>query len=451
MSEERGGFAKNQRWEGGPGPEEPNYWKMVVFLFFLGWVLIYANRTVLSPLFKIFEEQWGLTRTQLGLLNSAFFLVYTLMQVPAGLLADRLRRKWVLLPGFFLQGLGVLAGGLATSYPFFLFSRVVTGLGQSTFYSTQYALAQAALPQEKRALGTSIINSGMSFGIAGGLALGSLLVYNLALDWRVPFYLLSVLTLLLSGVMAWLIAEGPSRSGPGAAVFAAAAERTGGSSGRRDGQSGQHKGAAQGRTWTSLLTRDLLLSYLTVFATMYGFFVILTWLPFYLQTVRGYTGGEAGLISFLVPLCAVPAGLLAGRLSDRLGRRRPVMLGLLPLSTLALLLIVLASSRQGLLLGLVLYGAAGKLVLDPLMVAMVADVTPPSLYATAFGVLNFCGTISTVLAPAITGYLADLTGSFTSGFYLAALLQGVAFAALLGVRERGRSPVAQLSVAHSRS
>lgn len=396
-------------------------------LFFGGWVLIYANRTVLSPLFKILALEWGLSKTQLGFLNSAFFLIYTLMQVPTGLLADRFQRKLVLLPGFLLQGLGVLAGGLAGGYFPFLLSRLATGLGQSTFYATQYALAQGAIPLEKRALGTSVINSGMAFGIAGGLALGSFFVYNLRLGWRVPFFLLSAFTLALTWLMAHVIVEKNDPIHPGRP----GANEDGPPPGQRSSPAVKSPGVSR----ITLFSRDLTLSYLTVFSTMYGFFVILTWLPFYLQTVRGYSGEEAGLVSILVPFCAVPAGLLAGRISDLLGRRRSVMLGLLPFSTLALLLIVLATNRLWLILGLILYGAAGKLVLDPLMVSMVADVTPPGIYATAFGVLNFVGTISTVLAPAITGYLADLTGSFNSGFYLAASLQGLAFLALLGVRE----------------
>jgi sugar phosphate permease len=171
-------------------------------------------------------------------------------------------------------------------------------------------------------------------------------------------------------------------------------------------------------------------------AVMYGFYVILTWLPYYLQTVRGYSGGEAGLVSTIMPLVAIPAAIISAQRSDKAGSRRKVMLSLLPIAAVALILIVASGSRVALYLALVLYGISGKLVVDPLMVALVADVAPKDAYGTVFGILNFVGSAAMVLAPTVTGYIADTTGSFNGGLYLAAALIAVAWTALWFVRER---------------
>lgn len=177
-------------WRSGRG----EYWHRLVALFFAGWVLVYANRTVLSPFLAVLQARWGLSKGQLGLLNSAFFLTYTLMQAPTGLLADRYGRRRLLLPGYVLHGLGATASGLAPGAGTFLAARILTGFGQSTYYATQYALASAAVPERFRALGMAVINSGMAFGIATGMAAASAALAGGGGAWRVPFVVLGLLT-----------------------------------------------------------------------------------------------------------------------------------------------------------------------------------------------------------------------------------------------------------------
>jgi len=410
------------------------YWHRLVGLFFLGWMLIYANRTVLSPFLTLLEAQWGMTRSQLGLLNSAFFLMYTLLQVPTGILADRFGRRLLLLPGYLVHAIGATASGLAGGAGGFLAARVVTGIGQSTYYSTQYALASAAIPRRSRALGMAIINSGMAFGIAGGMLAASAALAAGA-DWRAPFLVLAVLTFILTGAFARFVRADQPAIKPQAQpeVVAAPGKGDRASAGTRTAAPG-HAGR---RDRMAPISRNVALSYFVAFATMYGFFVILTWLPYYLETQRGLTGATSGLVSTGVAFAAVPAGVLAGRISDRIGKRRPVLLALTPLAGLALTAIVTAPSTPLVFAAIILYGVTGKLVVDPLLVAMVADATPVHAYGTAFGILNFAGTISTVLAPAVTGMIADWSGSFTTAFLLAAGLQLVASLCILVMQPEG--------------
>jgi len=78
------------------------YWIQLVIIFFFGWVVIYAGRSVLSPLMPMIQDEYGLNQAELGIISSLFFLAYTLLQVPAGLLGDRLGHKKVLVTGFML-------------------------------------------------------------------------------------------------------------------------------------------------------------------------------------------------------------------------------------------------------------------------------------------------------------------------------------------------------------
>lgn len=79
-------------------------WWVTIFLFWLGWIFMYADRTVLNPVMGELEKEFGLSGTQLGILNSVFYFSYALLQVPAGILGDKIGKKKVLVPGFILFG-----------------------------------------------------------------------------------------------------------------------------------------------------------------------------------------------------------------------------------------------------------------------------------------------------------------------------------------------------------
>lgn len=382
------------------------YWKLLTFLFFLGWMLMYANRTVLTPLMSVLESNWGLSKAELGLLSSLFFLMYSVVQVPAGLLADRIGRKQVLVPGFLVHACGALLSGIAQTYPFLLGMRMLTGFSQGTYFSTQYAISTESVPSHRRTVASAITMSGSAIGIGLGTLTASLMVFRFGLPWRLPFITFGVLTVILTLILAKAIRTVPQDQIPGDAVQSTPFRPNG----------------------------TLIKLFLVGALTMYGFYVIVTWLPYYLQMSRGIEGGFAGAVSTLMPLATVPGAILVGVLADRSGQRQRLMTMLVPVAAVALVLVVLSPSQTGLYLALLLYGFTGKLVIDPLLIALVSEQTAASSYGKAFALLNFAGTISMVLAPTITGLIVDLTGSFHSGFLLAAGLQATAWLVLLSMR-----------------
>ena len=370
---------------------------------------MYANRTALTALMSVLEELWGLSRTQLGLVNSVFFFFYAAAQVPSGLLADRIGRKRVLVPGFLLHALGAIYSGLTTSFPWLLGARALTGLSQGTYFSPQYAISTAAVPARYRTLASALTMSGSALGIGAGTLAASFMVWRLGLSWRLPLILFGGLALVLTLTMAKLVKPDAAKS-------------------NASPNTEQPSAAFQ-------LNANLVKLFLVGALAMYGFYVIVTWLPYYLQTARGVEGGVAGAISTIMPLATIPSAVLVGVIADRSGQRRTIMLWLIPAGAIALALVVLSPSMTGVYLALALYGVSGKLVIDPLLIASVAEQTEASSHGKAFALLNFAGTVSMVLAPTITGLIVDVTGSFNSGFALAALLQAIAWGLLITIRE----------------
>ncbi|EMQ0910681.1 MFS transporter [Raoultella ornithinolytica] len=388
-------------------------WWVTIFLFWLGWIFMYADRTVLNPVMGELEKEFGLSGTQLGLMNSVFYFSYALLQVPAGILGDKIGKKKVLIPGFLLFGAFTAVTGWAKSWSTLLFARVVTGAGEGTYYGPQYGLSSEQIPKKYRSLGSAIINSGMAFGIALGLMASSWLVYDQGYSWRTPFFVMSIPTL-LTGLAIWLFVKEKKR------------------------QPVEAGGVAKPKSkFTDLFkNRNLLLVYLMVFCSLFGFFVILTWLPYYLQSERGIAGSETGFITSLVAWISIPGALLFSSLSDRLGKRKPLILVLVPVAILSMLSIIWMPNMTGVIVALCVYGLVGKLALDPVLVALVADSVDENNYSSAFGLFNFIGMSSSILAPVIAGAARDMTGSLASSFYVTAALLVVGLVGMLFLKEK---------------
>ncbi|HKS71174.1 MAG TPA: MFS transporter, partial [Ktedonobacterales bacterium] len=185
------------------------YWQTLLVAFLLGWVFMYADRTVLSPVLASIGGEWRLNRGQLGLISSIFFFTYAALQIPTGLLADRFGRKLLLVPGYVLFGVATLLSALAPNYGVFLLLAACAGLGEGTYYPTQFSLSSEALPARIRGLGSAIINSGQAFGISLGLILSGFVAFNLGKGWHTSFAVMGIGTLLVAGVLALLVREHP--------------------------------------------------------------------------------------------------------------------------------------------------------------------------------------------------------------------------------------------------
>lgn len=386
------------------------YWLKLVIIFFLGWIVIYAGRSVLSPLIGELQIQFGLTKAATGGIMSLFFLAYTLFQIPSGILGDKIGRKRVLVTGFSLYAIFIAAIYFAPSFTIFLILWMLTGAAQGCYYGPQYALSSEAIPKKWITLGSAIIGSGMSFGIAMGYYLSSVMISVFNTSWKIPFVMVAMPIVIVTILMFVFIKEKSN--------FSVASQTS-------------------GKTNFSQLfkNRNLLLAYITIFCSIYGFFVIITWLPNYLEVERGMNKIEASQIASIVPWISIIGTLLCSYVSDKLGRRKPVVLFMMPLSLIAIFSIVYCDSYVVLVAVLILYGFIGKISLNPVLIALVADNAPKASLSTAFGLYNFFGMAASICAPYFTGLIADKTGSLNSGFYLAAVITLVGITAMLFVKE----------------
>ncbi|WP_195513338.1 MFS transporter [Enterococcus sp. 1001283B150225_161107_E12] len=394
------------------------YWIKVVVIFFIGWILMYATRTIFNPIMGVVGEEFGLSNTQLGLANSIFFLTYAIAQIPFGIVGDKIGRKLVITVGFLLLAVATYFTGLATTFILFLVIRAIAGIGQGAYYGPQFALSTEAIPKSKRTIGNAIINSGMAFGTSGGYLLSSKLVLENGDDWSKPFYLMAIPTLIVGILFYVLLKEKVIRPGEEAEV-----------------EEGPKEKISLKQIFTN---RNLVAAFILCFTSIYANFVILTWLPQFLIAERGFTGASVGFISSLVPWASIPGALLFARVNDKTGATKKLVFVLVPLAIVSVFAIAFVTNRTLLITVLILYGLTGKLALDPIMVTFVTKHAPRAALGTTLSAYNFIGMSGSILAPYVTGYLADTSGSMQVGFYLSCVLLiiGLILFALLAKEDR---------------
>lgn len=396
-------------------------WLRYAFLFFLGWVMMYADRSILAPVQDTVREQFGVSNATIGLLSSVFFIVYVATQIPSGILGDRVGRIRLIFVGFLIFGVATALTGVAGILHIFgllFLMRAFAGFGEGLYYGPQYAKSGEETPLRFRALGAAIINSGQGIGTAAGILAATFITYRLELEWGWTFVLFGGITLVVGVLIRTLIPDSRPSRPPGPL-------------------------SGELRRFGSLLRNRVLLgTFVMLFCGVYAFFVMVTWLPTFLTNEWSMDPETAGQLSSVAFWVAVPAGLLVGHLSDRIRARRPFVVVLVPVTILAILAMAFTGQQGVLIAAIALYGAFGKLALDPVLISVVADNITNEMRSTAYGLYNCIGMAAAILAPYVTGALVDATGAFQAAFLLSAVLLALgATVFLLTFRERA-TPVA---------
>ncbi len=174
---------------------------------------------------------------------------------------------------------------------------------------------------------------------------------------------------------------------------------------------------------------------------MYAYWLLGAWFPAIMVEAGIKELGTASTYASLFGFSAVPGLLLFGTISDRMAKRgigRRFLMSLtfvfVTLFTLSIAFAIgtYASALILMLLmileGFFIWGFFG------LLHSLVADITPPVIHGTVFGLLNTIGFMSSIIAPWLTGMIRDVTGSFVLSFSTAAISTALGCLVTLFVR-----------------
>jgi MFS family permease len=397
----------------------------LMILLCAGWTLLYTDRTTLYPLLSVIGEKFSLSGTQLGTITSSYFLVYVAMQIPSGMLGDRIGKKRLLTAMYAISGFALLCFGLFTgNYVMMIFLMALHGFGAGAYYPSAYGIMLKTVAPQARATAAAIVNLGMSFGLIIGLATSGP-IYLYTRSYGGIFTVLGIITVFMALIYYKALPETDDLA-PDEKSSNGKSRIIGLSSHRSNNEItfDELKKTSSFPIAEVLKNKNLMLINLAQFCALYGYWVAVTWGAVFFQKERGIGMELAGLFVAIAGISAIMPSLISGRISDRIGRKKMALL-LFPLGALTIFLMAYMHSTLAIISALIAYGIFGKSSWDPIAIAWTGDhaaAMNKDALGTAVGVFNFSGMMSAVVAPMVSGFIRDLTGSLVSAFYVAAII-----------------------------
>jgi len=411
-------------------------WRIFLILLLLS-AINYIDRASLSVAMPMISSEFEMTPALEGLMLSAFFWSYALMQIPAGMLLDRFQVRNIV--GVATVGWGffqALAGG-AHNWMMLLATRIGLGVAESPIMPAGAKLNGAWLTPNERGRGATLVDGGAPLGTAfGAIIIAGLITWFDS--WRVAFFIAGLGTMVVGAWAWWYI-----RNSPAEHPKVNAAERA--------YIDDANEAAIRAHGGRSAVLRELLKSrsVLAMFAgyACYNsvFYGLLTWMPSYLHKVHNLDIKAMGGATFLIFMCGFVGEICGGWLSDKWkgagGAPNTVMRSMFAGSAAISALCILG----------VAYTANATAVILMLCVALFfirwcgmywclpAILGGKSKAGVLGGSMNFCGNMVGVIVPILIGLIVQYTDSYFLAliFFVFMAFGLMLFSALIDYRERG--------------
>ncbi len=368
----------------------------IALLLFIAGLINYFDRTIVSVALPAIAADLGLGPELKGVLLSAFFWSYALMQIPVGWLSDRLNLRWLYAGCFALWSLTCGLTGLAGSLGVLLVLRVLLGIGESVYLPGGMKIVSILFPAKDRGLASGLVNCGTRAGLAFGAPLIAGLV--VAFGWHKAFFLLGFTALLW--LLPWMLSF---PRGANTAEY------------RDSGAAPRERGRVD---------RNLLGVCIANIGYGYYFYLLVTWLPSYLVQTRGLSLKAAGTYIVAPYLTFAMGEPIGGWIADRLIARgweetftRKLVVTAAYLSSLLLIFAGLVAGTN--LAVLLLSGAALVGLSSGNLYALVQRVAAGGNVGFSIGCFNLAGNVPGVIAPLVTGMIIARTGSYFPAFVVA--------------------------------
>lgn len=371
-------------------------------------ILNYTARSILPAVQTHVKTDFGLTDTQLGLLNSSFLLIYGLATLPLGMWADKGKRKHIIAICVSIWSVFTALGGFTQNFIQIFTTQAFLGIGEAGYAPASLSLIGDYFPKKVRGRMLSIWSTGNLFGTAIGLALGGLIADKLG--WRWAFYVVGIPGLIVA-FLIWRAVE-PQRG-------ASDAEEQG-----EPEISMAHGSLGKGFASTVRKLLQTPTYWVLVGAFICSFFIIgaaIAWLPTYLIRTFELTTTKAGALSAgSLAGGSLIGTLLGGWLADTLQRRFPQ--GRMTTAALAFLLgaplcwLALSLHQLGAFIAVFVVAIMClSMCLGPIQ-ATIQDITMPDIRSTAIGLALLLGhLLGDASSPFIIGRISN---SYSLGFAL---------------------------------
>jgi MFS family permease len=370
-----------------------NTWFALFVLFAIN-AMNFFDRQIPGALAVPISKEFSLSDTELGLLGTAFTLIYAVVGLPFGRLADNVKRTWLLSGGVaFWSLLTALSGAAANKMQLYLF-RLGVGVGEATCAPAATALIGDLVPPSKRARAMSVFMLGLPVGTALSYTISPMIASHPSLGWRYAFYVAAIPGFICA-IAAYFIVE-PERGATESIPVV----------GKKP------KGSPY---WLVLSIPTMWWIIASGALHNFNMYALGSFLTAMLQRYHGASIKEAGLlVTVTYGLSGIPGLFLGGVIADAVSRNR--MNGKMLVGAISMLFAVpltyfaigIPAGQTTAFLVLMTAGCAFMYVYYATVYATIHEVVEPALRGTAMALYFFAMyVLGAALGPYVTGAVSD--------------------------------------------
>ena len=358
---------------------------------FLGYVMVYIDKLSVGISIVSISKDITMSESTKGLILSAFFIGYALMQIPMSFAINKFGSRAVVITGIILIGLFDFLFGLSQNVQMLLAIRLLTGM----FAHSGYASASSKevidnFPMEKRtfAKGVLISSSGVA-GVLGPILLSPIIEMK---GWRFAYSLLTILALIIALIISFSI---PKKLKETTDLY-------------------QEEKVSIVTVWKNPTIWILFAAAFFINNLLYG---LNNWLPTYLTSYRGITLTQSGIISSAVGVFALVGAIGGGYVVSRylLGKDREVILGASILGAILVFVAYFVHNTYSFILVLGLATLFLTLTFVTLM-AIPMKLFEGKAFAPSYSTIASGGIIGGAVAQIVIGFLVEASGTFLTAF-----------------------------------
>ncbi len=386
----------------------------VLALLFLGGMINYLDRSAIGVAAPFLSKQLSLTPSELGWVFSVFFFGYAAFCFVGGYAADRIGARNVFAIAAVVWSVFCGLTAFVFSYASLLIVRLIFGAGEGPYGSATNKMISNWFPRRQQGSAVGWANAGTPLG--GAIAGPIVGFIALAYGWRVSFVVIALVGLCWAIVWMLLVTERPEQD-----ADVSAGERTGTATGPEVLSTGPRASLRR-----LLIRPGVLATAFAFFGYAYILYFFLSWFPSYLtmqQHLSISSMSFVGAIPWLLGFIGLAGG---GVVSDAIFRftgnavlaRKLVLVGGL---LIAAVCVALAGEVTGVLAAVTLMAVSVffMYLTGHTYFTLILDTVEQDRVGGVSGFVHLIANLAGIIAPAVTGYMVQASGSFAGAFALA--------------------------------
>ncbi|MDR7857695.1 MFS transporter [Tissierella sp.] len=363
-------------------------WGILVTIY----LIVFFHRLSVGVITGDLVETFGMSATQIANLGAMYFYAYTIMQIPSGILADRLGPKKTVIVGCIVAAIGSIIFSFAANIPMAYFGRLLVGLGVSVVFLCILKIQANWFPAKKFATMSGITS--FIGGMGGVLAQGPLIAIVNMIGWRSSFLVIGVITLVLVVITAIFVKNTPTEKG----LPEVNPQQTQPIGEKESILSQLLEVLKNPRIWAPAIAFGGINGSFMLFAGTFG--------VSYISNVYSLNNTSAANYISIMLVGSGIACLLIGRISDSIRKRKLPMVILAIAAVVAWIILVFVRPPIWFMYVFILLAGSASSI-GVLCWSVGKEVSNPRLAGMAMSIVNVCGFLFAALLPVISGRIID--------------------------------------------